>query len=765
MDDTKVNDREVAPGRQQGLLRRFRIDLGIRRLLPDWRKLFTREHLRGDLLAGLTVACVAVPLSLAIALASGVPPAVGLVTAIVGGIVCALFGGTPLAVSGPAAAMSILVASIVEDHGVTGLLIVVVGCGLLQLMTGVTGLGRLVRYVPVPVIAGFTAGIGAIILIGQLPRALGLPAPDQSHVFDVIAHIGVELRQVHPIACGLALGALAICLGLPKLLPKLPAPLVAVIVPTLAVAIFNLDAPAVGDIPRALPMPRLPSVPSLGSLGGLVSATFMVYALASLETLLSATAVDKLAGGPRHDPDQELIGQGLGNLASVLFGGLPVTGVIARSALNVQAGARTRRAALFHALVLIVMVGFLAPVISRIPLAALAGILIAVALRMLNVGGFLHLIQTSRAEGLIYAVTFLVIVLGDLIVGVQAGLGAALLIAAIRLGQTQVRLERHGRQPARLSLGGPLTFLSTRSLDPLRQTLAEGTSHEELIIDLKEMTLLDISGAEMLSGLVEQLESRGTRLALLGLRPELERILRGSDPDGHIMSLVARSDAEARKLLGVEPPTSRPIDRLVSGVERFREGMSDRYQALFESLADRQSPHTLFVTCSDSRIVPNLITTTDPGELFIVRNVGNIIPPYYADGLPAEGAAVEFAVGILGVTEIVVCGHSGCGAMKALLSGIPSDFPSLMQWLASARSVRVLGECPSPDTAAQLNALLQLEHLLSYPVVRSRVAAGLIHLHGWYYDIKSNQIFEWNDSQCEFVPIGLHPVLGASLRA
>jgi len=189
----------------------------------------------------------------------------------------------------------------------------------------------------------------------------------------------------------------------------------------------------------------------------------------------------------------------------------------------------------------------------------------------------------------------------------------------------------------------------------------------------------------------------------------------------------------------------------VRGVERFHKEAGEPYRGLFESLADRQEPHTLFITCSDSRIVPNLITQTEPGELFIVRNVGNIIPPFETDNLPAEGAAVEYAAGVLGVSEIIVCGHSGCGAMGAITSGKSFDeLPSLSRWLSRARSVHMLRERPTPDAAARLNTLLQVKHLATYAVVRKRAAEGGLRLHAWYYDIGTSELFEWDEQLGEF---------------
>ncbi len=307
----------------------LRLDLGTRRLLPEWLAMLSPRWLKEDVLAGLTVACVAVPLSLAIALASGVEPAVALISAIVGSILVALFGGTPLAVSGPAAAMAVLIATVSHDSGLGGLLLVGFGCGLLQLATGVLGLGKYVRFVPLPVIAGFTAGIGAIIFIGQLPRALGLPPPDQAHVLEVITHIGRLAHQTTVQSLALALLTVLLVLALPLLSPRLPAHLIGVLVPSLCAALWHLRTPTLGTIPSTLPLPSLPGFPASG-LAGLVGTTAMVYALASMETLLSSSAVDKLTRGARHDPDQELIGQGLGNIGSALFGGIPITGVIAR---------------------------------------------------------------------------------------------------------------------------------------------------------------------------------------------------------------------------------------------------------------------------------------------------------------------------------------------------------------------------------------------------------------------------------------------------
>lgn len=744
----------------------LRPDLGLRQLLPEWRALLDRKHLRDDLVAGATVTCVAVPLSLAIALASGVPPAVGLVTAIVGGIVCALFGGTPLAVSGPAAAMAVLVASIVQTHGLGGLLVAGLLCGVLQLVTGALGLGRIIRLVPLPVVEGFTAGIGAIILIAQLPRVLGLPPPEEAHVVDVITHIGELFHQAKPASAIVALGTLALVLGLPRVHPRIPAPLLGVAIPTAIVAVLGVPIETIGEIPRSLPMPSLPAFPSGGAWGPILSASLVVFALASLESLLSSSAVDKLArSSKRHDPDQELIGQGLGNVASAIVGGIPVTGVIVRSALNVQSGGKTRRPAILHALFLVVVVLALAPVLGRVPIAALAGVLFSVALRMLDPRKIIAVYRVSRSDAAVYALTFFVIVFTDLLEGVQWGIVAALAVAAFRLGQVHLG-EPHvrGGEPSRLGLRGAITFMSSLHMERLRDRVAEMAPGSRVTLDLSGATGLDASGAEMVVDLVGAAMERGLRVAVFGLRPDLERSLLAADHPGILKGVLAATEADVGRVQESAAPISA-LQRLVLGVERYRRDHLPRYRKLFARLAPKQSPHTLFLTCSDSRIEPALITSADPGELFIVRDVGNMVAPYREGTAPPDGAAIEYGVGVLGVSEIVVCAHSRCGAIRALRhpEEVPAALASVRAWLSEIDARTMCDALPkgvTDDETAKLNALLQMDHLKTYPLVRERLASGALRVHAWFYDVASGDIEAWDPEANAWYAFGAGAVPG-----
>jgi carbonic anhydrase len=717
------------------------------------------EHLREDLTASLSVALLAIPLALAIALASGVSPQAGLTSAIVAGVVAALFGGTPLSVTGPAAAMAVLIMSVVADHGMGGLLVITIAVGAMQLATGMLGFGRMARLAPLPVIEGFTAGIGAIILVGQLPRALGLDPPAESHVIDVITHIGELLHQTRPASVAIAAAALALCLVAPYVHRRVPGALLAVLLPSVVVALLDIEVPRVGSIPRSI-APRWPSMDF--DWVGMISPTLMVFGLASLESLLSAAAVDKLSRVSRHDPDQEFIGQGLANITSGFFGGIPVTGVIARSALNVQAGAKTRRSALFHGLIVFALVLGAAPLLEQIPLAALAGVLLAVALRMLNPAPLRSLYRTSRADAAVYAVTFVLMVALDLIRGVQWGLGAAFVVAAVWSTRYRAKLhESEGSGVHRMALEGSVTFLSAMRFESLRTAAARLPSGDTVILDLTGVVYVDASGAEYLNELVKSLAQRQLEVWILGMNPDIRQRVLSIDHDRSLAHRIVDSEADISVHLGEAGKSDR--GRLSHGVAAYRSVQLPRLGTLFRSLASGQQPHTLFITCSDSRVVPTLITGADPGELFILRNVGNMIPPYSTHGTPAI-AGLEYGIGVLRVRDIVVCGHSGCGAIAALRrpETVPKHLLNLRLLLEEPSARRLCdGLAPelSDDELGRMNTLLQLENLRSHPLVREAEQTGATQLRAWFFDISTGEI-ESHDSSHGWQPIGAEYPIG-----
>jgi MFS superfamily sulfate permease-like transporter len=485
------------------------LDLGIPSLMPHWRKMFHAETLFADISAGITVGCVAVPLSLAIAVASGVPPEVGLVTAAVSGFAGGVMGGTTLAITGPAAAISLLVVSAVTEHGLEALPFITLACGGLQVVSGVTRLGVWAKLVPVSVIAGFTTGVGCMILSGQIPKALGLNAPSGLNPIETIGFIGENLSSINPAAAALAGGVSAAMFLLPKLHPKVPSALLAVGGATLASSTLGLDVAAIGNIPSGLAafqwvVPAMPAVEALPSLGATI---FLIYAMTSAESLLSCAALEKMKKTPyQHSPDQELIGQGLANIGAGMFTGMPVTSVIARSSLNVKLNAETRLPALVQAAFVFCSVVFFSESISTIPMPALSGMLITTGLGMLNPAEFKNCFAIQKLD----TIPFVVTIGGMVAFGLAEGIGIGSLSAwALNYDYGKMDLEEvkfpHKDSPGRKEevpkVRETVDTLSSR----LRAVQTENLKLRASVVTLKT----DVS---KLKGLVSTLENENRQL-------------------------------------------------------------------------------------------------------------------------------------------------------------------------------------------------------------------------------------------------------------
>ncbi|MFQ6200499.1 SulP family inorganic anion transporter, partial [Streptomyces sp. NPDC000405] len=416
-------------------------------LLPSRSDLASmRRDPRRDLLAGLTVAIVALPLALGFGVSSGLGAEAGLATAVVAGALAAVFGGSNLQVSGPTGAMTVVLVPIVAQYGPTAVLTVGLMAGAMLVVLAGLRAGRYMQYVPASVIEGFTLGIAGVIGLQQVPNALGVPQPEGDKVL-VVTWRAVEEFAKAPnwTAVGLAVAVVVIMLAGARWRPTVPFSIVAVIAATVVAQAFPLDVKPIGDLPAGLPAPSL-SFLDLGSLGSLLAPAVAVAALAALESLMSAAAADAMTVGQRHDPDRELLGQGLANIAAPLFGGVPATGAIARTAVNVRTGAGSRLAALTHAAVLTVIVFAAAPLVSKIPLAALAGVLLATAIRMVEVGSLKAMAKATRSDAVILVLTAAATLVLDLVYAVIIGLvvaGALALHAVAKQARIdQVPLDR-----------------------------------------------------------------------------------------------------------------------------------------------------------------------------------------------------------------------------------------------------------------------------------------------------------------------------------
>ncbi|AXG82018.1 SulP family inorganic anion transporter [Streptomyces paludis] len=495
---------------------------------------------RRDLLAGLTVAIVALPLALGFGVSSGLGAEAGLATAVVAGALAAVFGGSNLQVSGPTGAMTVVLVPIVARYGPGGVLTVGLMAGVLLLVLALLRAGRYMRYIPAPVVEGFTLGIACVIGLQQVPNALGVATPEGDKVL-VVALRAVEefVRDPNWTAAALTVGVAAVMLLGARWRPAVPFSIVAVIAATLMAQLLHLDGAApIGDLPSGLPAPSLGFLdPS--ALGSLLAPAVAVAALAALESLLSATVADGMTVGQRHDPDRELFGQGIANLAAPLFGGVPATAAIARTAVNVRTGARSRLAALTHAAVLAVIVFAAAPLVSRIPLAALAGVLLATAIRMVEVGTLRAMARATPSDAIVLTLTAVATLALDLVYAVIIGLVVAGALA-LRAVAGQARLDQvdftadlpggHSEEEHALlaehivayRIDGPLFFAGAHRF---LLELSEVADVRVVILRMSRVSTIDATGALVLKDAVEKLNRRDIAVMTSGIRPGQRRAL------------------------------------------------------------------------------------------------------------------------------------------------------------------------------------------------------------------------------------------------
>ncbi|MFC4034298.1 SulP family inorganic anion transporter [Streptomyces polygonati] len=490
---------------------------------------------RKDLVAGLTVAVVALPLALGFGISSGAGAEAGLVTAVIAGTVAAVFGGSNLQVTGPTGAMTVVLIPIVHRYGMNGVLTVGLLAGALLIALALAKAGRWMSYVPVPVVEGFTLGIAAVIGLQQVPAALGVKAPSGDNPA-VIAAKAVGDFAAHPewTATAMAAGVVLLMLLGARLRPSVPFSLVGVVLATLLVRVGQLRVATIGHLPAGIPAPSLSFFES-AHLPALLPSALAVAALAALESLMSASAADAMSVSERHDSNRELFGQGLANLSAPLFGGVAATGAIARTAVNVRTGAVSRLSALIHAAVLTVIVFAAAPLVAGIPLAALAGVLIATAIRMVEVGSLRALARSGRGEALVIGLTAAVTLASTLVNAVLTGLLAAGVLA-LRQVTREARLEQvplhadlppgdHHEQEQELlaehivayRIDGPLLFTAAHRF---LLELTEQADVRVVILRMSRVSALDSSGAKVLGDAIDRLARRGALVLVSGVRDD-----------------------------------------------------------------------------------------------------------------------------------------------------------------------------------------------------------------------------------------------------
>ena len=508
-----------------------------------WRAgLLQLRHWPRNLLAGLIVGLVALPLAMAFAIASGAKPEQGIYTAIVAGLAVSLLGGSRVQIAGPTGAFIVILAGITQRYGIEGLQLATLMAGALLVLFGVLRLGAVIKFIPDPVIVGFTSGIAVVIWVGQWRDFFGLPAPTGDHFHEKLWSLLQSLPQLDATTTTLALFSLLVLVIAPRFLPRVPGPLAALVAATALVKIGHWPVATIGStfgaIPAHLPALHFPDV-SVPRLLELVRPAFAIALLGAIESLLSAVVADGMAG-TRHDSNQELIGQGIANIAAPLFGGFAATGAIARTATNIRNGGNAPIAGIVHSLTLVLVIVLLAPLAGDVPLCALAAILFVVAWNMSEAHHFLRMLRRApRTDVFILLITFALTVFVDLVAAVYIGvilasllfmrrMSSAVAVQAHSAGDTQAELAASGLTlPPNVlvyAIDGPFFFGAVEAFErALEQT---HTDPAVLILRLRGVPFMDITGLQALEEAVSQWRRRGVRVMLCELNTRVEYKLR-----------------------------------------------------------------------------------------------------------------------------------------------------------------------------------------------------------------------------------------------
>lgn len=416
--------------------------------VKDNVKEYFKEHFTPDIKAGFITSIVAISLAIAFAIASGLPPILGLYTAIIAGILTGLFGGSIFSITGPTGAMTVIILSTVQKFGLKGLLLAGFLAGIMQILFGVLGIGKLITFIPLPVISGFTAGIGIIIFLGQIPNALGINVSEHHFVWDTLFEIFQKIPTTNLIALGITLGTIILLLLLPELLLKnkflknIPPSVIPLVLSIALIYFISPSVSVIGELPKGLPSITFSFI-DLQLIRDVLPAALTIALLGSIESLLCAVVCDGMSG-TKHNPQKELIAQGITNSVLPFFGSMPATAAIARSAVNIREGARTRFAGVFHAIFLLIYMVLLGSLIALVPKAFLAGVLLVISFKMINFHEFKTIMNISKSGTIVLFLTMILTVATNLVYAVEIGVVAAIFFVFVKLTRS-LEIDGHDK--------------------------------------------------------------------------------------------------------------------------------------------------------------------------------------------------------------------------------------------------------------------------------------------------------------------------------
>jgi len=732
------------------------------------KKYISQENLFGsfkdDFRSGVVVFLVALPLCLGIALASGAPLFAGVISGIVGGIIVGYLSGSSLSVSGPAAGLTVIVMSGIErlDNQFSAFILAVVVAGVMQVILGFAKAGIISLFFPTAVIRGMLAAIGLTLILKQIPHALGDDRDAEGEfVFFQLDGQNTFTELINAIgdpsfgAVIVSLAAFAILLSWDKLtrpmkaLQMVPSSLVAVVVATLINMLFMAYYPTLAL--RTIHLVSLPVINNLDELAALVIfpdftqiANLQVYLtaatiaiVASLETLLNIEAMDKIDPFKRRTPaNRELQAQGIGNIVAGLIGGIPITSVVVRSSVNIQAGARSKLSAIIHGVLLLISVLFLSRVMNLIPLAALASILILTGYKLTKLIIYKEMYQLGWPQFLPFVATIVAVLFTDLLIGIGIGMVIGLFFILRENSRTSHFMLRKSDTESdyfHIDLSEHVSFLNKAGIAEILQSLPENSTVD---IDATQSAFIDYDVLEVIRDFEQTAKAKNITFNFMGkvLNKDTDKVNETPAlPDQAEISYNANDST---------------YHQLIENNQKWVAEKLNLDPDYFHNMAKGQHPKFFFIGCSDSRVHPNEITDTQPGEMFIHRNVANMVVNTDLNFM----SVLQYAVEVLKVEHIIVCGHYGCGGVKAAMQ---RDFHGLIdKWLRNIKDVyrlykaeldAIKNEDDRFKRIVELNVTEQVYNLHKSSIVQKAWNADAnVRVHGWVYDIKTGYVKDLN---------------------
>jgi len=509
-----------------------------------------------DMRAGFITSIVALPLSIGFAVASGVAPSVGIYTAVIAGFLASLFGGSKFSITGPTGAMSIVVLNATAQYGLEGLFLATFIAGAIQILLGVFKFGKIIKFIPLPLVSGFTAGLGLMIIVSQIPNALGIDIPEYETTFEMLMLVLDSLHSINPVVVAMAIGTLIMIYLLPKLtmdkkyIASIPPAFVCLVLAMILFVVFGLDIPTVGAIPAKLPEFSFFKI-SFSLAADVLPFSFMLVLLGTLESLLCAVVCDGMTA-TRHDSDRELIGQGIAKVVTPFFGGLPSTAALSRSTVNIKEGAKTKLSGVFNAFFLILIMVFFGRLGAYLPYGFVAGVLFCVALPMININEFKAMLNYDRYDAGIFAITFFLTVFADMLVAFEVGILITMLkfmydmtksVQIDTMGEydspagaehiRQLR-EKYGDKLAVYTINGPFFFGAMNVFDQ-KVNIHLPTKRQVIVIRMRYVPYVDATATSRLNDFIASRSRENKYVFITGLRPVVKKhLLRDEDFEAHV---------------------------------------------------------------------------------------------------------------------------------------------------------------------------------------------------------------------------------------